>query len=172
MELRARRPLLLVDLAVPRDIDPACAELDGVTLLDMDALQSAVRAHLRVRRAEAARAVDIVEAEIQTFAGWLGALEVMPTLGALRERGDAVVDELLAGNAGRWESLSERDRERLEAFGRAIVKRLLHEPTQRVKALDPEHRHSRLQLLRELFGLDEAPAPELADDADVRRLHG
>ncbi|WP_081685480.1 glutamyl-tRNA reductase [Candidatus Solirubrobacter pratensis] len=167
MAERARRPLLLIDLAVPRDIDPSCAELEGVTLLDMDALQSAVRTNLRVRRAEAARAVDIVEDEIQRFAGWLGALEVMPTLGALRERGDAVVDGLLAENAGRWEGLSERDAERVEAFGRAIVKRLLHEPTQRVKELDPEHRHARLQLLRELFGLDETPAGELAESAEA-----
>jgi glutamyl-tRNA reductase len=172
MAARAGRPLLLVDLAVPRDIDPACAEIEGVTLLDMDALQSAVRANLRVRRAEAARAVDIVEDEIQTFAGWLGVLEVMPTVGALRARGDDVVTGLLAENAGRWEALSERDAERVEAFGRAIVKRLLHEPTRRVKELEPEHRHARLQLLRELFGLDEAPAGELADDAEVRRLHG
>lgn len=169
MDARGARPLLLVDLAVPRDIDPACAELPGVTLLDMDALQTAVRAHLRVRRAEAARAVEVVEDEIQAFAGWLGALEVMPTLGALRARGDAVVEGLLAENAGRWEALSERDAERLEAFGRAIVNRLLHEPTQRVKALDPEQRHSRLQLLRELFGLDEPPAEDSAA-ADVRRL--
>jgi len=172
MEAREGRPLLLVDLAVPRDVDPACGELEGVRLLDMDALQSAVRAHLRVRRAEAARAVDIVEDEIQAFAGWLGALEVMPTLGALRARGDAVVDGLLAENDGRWEGLSERDAARVEAFGRAIVKRLLHEPTQRVKELDPEHRHARLSLLRDLFGLDETPAADLADDADVRPLHG
>jgi glutamyl-tRNA reductase len=170
MEARSGRPLLLVDLAVPRDVDPACGELEGVRLLDMDALQASVRAHLRVRRAEAARAVDIVEDEIQTFAGWLGALEVMPTLGALRARGDAVVDLLLAENAGRWESLSPRDVERLEAFGRAIVKRLLHEPTQRVKELDPEHRHARLSLLRELFGLGEPAASESVQDAEVRHL--
>jgi glutamyl-tRNA reductase len=170
MALREGRPLLLVDLAVPRDVDPACGELEGVQLLDMDALQASVRATLRVRKAEAARAVDIVEDEIQTFAGWLGALEVMPTLGALRARGDAVVDLLLNENDGRWETLSPRDAERLEAFGRAIVKRLLHEPTQRVKELDPEHRHARLSLLRELFGLDDAPAADSADDAEVRRL--
>jgi glutamyl-tRNA reductase len=170
MSARAGRPLLLVDLAVPRDIDPACAELEGVTLLDMDALQAAVRGSLRVRRAEAARAVDIVEAEIQSFAGWLGALEVMPTLSALRERGDAVAAALLAENAGRWEGLTPRDEQRLEAFARALVKRLLHEPTQRVKELGPEHRHARLQLLRELFGLDEAAVPESEDGAEIHRL--
>jgi glutamyl-tRNA reductase len=167
---RAGRPLLLVDLAVPRDIDPACGELDGVTLIDMDALQASVRRHLRVRRAEAARAAVIVEEEIQTFAGWLGTLEVMPTLTALRARGDAVVDGLLAENAGRWEGLSERDAARVEALARAVVKRLLHEPTQRVKALDGDHRHARLQLLRELFGLEDVAAGEAARDAEVRAL--
>jgi glutamyl-tRNA reductase len=167
---RAGRPLLLVDLAVPRDIDPACGELDGVTLMDMDALQARVRQHLRVRRAEAARAAVVVEEEIQAFAGWLGTLEVMPTLTALRARGDAVVDGLLAENAHRWESLSERDLARVEALARAVVKRLLHEPTQRVKALDGDHRHARLQLLRELFGLEDVAAGEAARDAEVRAL--
>src|ERR671939_654717 len=126
--------------------------------MDMDALQSQVRRHLTVRRAEAALAEGIVEEEIVTFAGWLGTLEVMPTLSALRARGDAVVEQLLAENAGRWEGLSERDGARVEALARAVVKRLLHDPTQRVKELDADHRHARLQLLRELFGLEDAAA--------------
>ncbi len=172
MEMRGRRPLLLVDLAVPRDIDPACAALDGVTLLDMDALQARVRGHLTVRRAEARRAEGIVEEEIQAFAGWLGTLEVLPTLTALRARGDDVVARVLAENEGRWESLSERDRARVEALSRAIVKRLLHEPTARVKDLDAEHRHARLQLLRELFGLDENERVEADAPAEIRPLRG
>jgi glutamyl-tRNA reductase len=172
MEARGGRPLLLVDLAVPRDVDPLCATVDGVTLLDIDALQVQVRGHLGVRRAEAVRAEAIVEEEIQTFASWLGRLEVLPTLSALRSRGDAVVDGVLAENAGRWESLSERDAERVEALARSIVKRLLHEPTARVKDLDAEHRHARLSLLRELFGLDEAAAADAEEAAEVRRLHG
>jgi glutamyl-tRNA reductase len=167
--VRRGRPVLLIDLAVPRDIDPDCAALDGVTLLDMDALQAAVKRHLTVRRAEARRAEGIVEEEIQTFARWLGGLEVLPTLTALRARAHDVVSELLAENEGRWESLSPRDRERVESLARAVVKRLLHEPTERVRALDPEHRHARLQLLRELFGLEESAAQERAP-AEVRRL--
>ena len=97
---RRGRPLLLIDLAVPRDIDPDCAELPGVTLLDIDGLQAQVARHISVRKAEARRAEGIVEEEIQAFAGWLGSLEVMPTVsraarprrrrggaGAGRERG-------------------------------------------------------------------------------------
>ena len=172
MEARGGRPLLLVDLAVPRDIDPLCAGVAGVTLLDMDALQAQVRGHLGVRRTEAVHAEAIVEEEIQTFAGWLGRLEVLPTLTALRERGDAIVDGLLAENAGRWEGLSERDAERVEAMARALVKRLLHEPTARVRDLDATDRHARLSLLRELFGLEEAAAADADEAAEVRRLHG
>ncbi len=167
---RRGRPLLLVDLAVPRDIDPACAELPGVTLLDIDGLQTQVRRHISVRKAEARGAEGIVEEEIQGFAGWLGSLEVLPTVTALRERADAVVTQVLAENEGRWETLSERDRKRVDALAKAVAKRLLHEPTLRVKSLDASHRHARLQLLRELFGLDEA-APEAAEQpAEVRAL--
>jgi glutamyl-tRNA reductase len=168
--VRHGRPLLLIDLAVPRDIDPACAELPGVTLLDIDGLQSQVRRHISVRKAEARGAEGIVEEEIQAFAGWLGSLEVLPTVGALREHADAIVAQVLAENEGRWETLSERDRKRVEALARAVAKRLLHEPTARVKGLDASRRHARLQLLRELFGLDEA-APEAAEQpAEVRAL--
>jgi glutamyl-tRNA reductase len=169
---RRGRPLLLVDLAVPRDIDAACAELPGVTLLDIDGLQAQVRRHISVRQAEARRAEGIVEEEIQAFAGWLGSLDVMPTVSALRARGDDVVAQVLAENEGRWEALGERDRKRVEALARAIAKRLLHEPTLRVKSLDAAHRHARLQLLRELFGLDDAAAAPEAEEqgAEVRAL--
>jgi glutamyl-tRNA reductase len=167
---RRRRPLLLVDLAVPRDIDPACAELPGVTVLDIDGLQAQVDSHISVRRAEARRAEGIVEEEIQGFAGWLGSLEVVPTLTALRARGDAVVERVLGENEGRWEGLTERDRRRVEALARAVANRLLHEPTVRVKGMDPDRRHARLQLLRELFGLEEAPASPAERPAEVRAL--
>ena len=155
-EARAGRPLLLLDLAVPRDIEPACATLPGVTLVNIDGLQAQVTRTHDARRMEARRAEGIVEEEIQAFAGWLGTLEVLPTVAALRSQADAMVAELLAENEGRWEALGARDRARMEAMLRAAVKRLLHAPTERVRTLDPVRRHAQLQLLRELFGLDEA----------------
>jgi glutamyl-tRNA reductase len=173
MELRRGRPLMLVDLAVPRDIDHDCAAIPGVTVLDMDGLQHRVARHMSVRRAEARRAEGIVEEEIHSFAGWLGSLEVLPTLAALRAHGDAVVEGLLAENESRWEGLTDRDRARVESLARAVVNRLLHEPTARVKGLEAEQRHARLKLLRELFGLEEQQAaadePEAAP-AEVRSL--
>ena len=172
MELRGRRPLLLIDLAVPRDIDPECASLDGVSLCDIDGLQAQVDSHRLVRKAEARKAEGLVEEDIQSFAGWLGSLEVVPTLSALRRHGSGIADSVVAENAGRWEGLSERDAERVETIAQTVVNRLLHEPTLRLRQLDPDHRHARLQLLRELFGLDnEAVAEDLGRPAaEVRAL--
>jgi glutamyl-tRNA reductase len=167
---RRGRPLLLVDLAVPRDIEAAAGELPGVTLLDIDGLQAQVAGHISVRKAEARRAEGIVEEEIQAFAGWLGSLEIMPTVTALRARADDVVAQVLRENEGRWEGMTERDRRRVEALARAVANRLLHEPTLHVKGLDSGHRHARLQLLRELFGLEAADEGGGEQPGEVREL--
>jgi glutamyl-tRNA reductase len=174
MKERGATPLLLIDIAVPRDIDPLCAEIPGVTLYDIDDLQGVVSRNMQVRQAEARRAEAIVEEEIQRFAGWLGSLEVVPTIAALRAHADAIVEEALGENEGRWESLSPRDRERVAALARRVANRLLHEPTVRMKRTGDERMHARMQLLRELFGLedaDEAAEPEEERPAaEVRAL--
>jgi glutamyl-tRNA reductase len=154
MRARGGRPLLLVDIAVPRDIDAACGDLEGVTLYDIDDLQAVVARTLHVRSAEAARAEEVVEQEIARFAQWLGGLAVLPTIAALREQGTAIVEQVLAENAGRWETASSRDLARAEAVARAVMNRLLHEPTIRLKTTGEVGSHGRLELLRELFGLD------------------
>jgi glutamyl-tRNA reductase len=155
---RAGRPLLLIDIAVPRDIDPRCGELEGVTLYDIDDLQEVVARNLDTRAGEVPRAQEIVEEEIRRFAGWLGQLEALPTVSALREHGDAIVEQVLAENDGRWESLSPRDLVRVEALARTIASRLLHEPTIRLRSLSEARGHASLQLVRELFGLRDEPA--------------
>src|SRR5579884_3948652 len=173
MDQRDRRPLLLIDLAVPRDIDAACAEIDGVSLYDIDDLQSVIDRNRKVRLAEARKAEGIVEEEIQQFASWLGSLEVLPTLAALRSHADEIAAAVLRDNDGRWESASPRDRERVEAIARAIVNRLLHEPTVRMKELRDDRVHARMALVRELFGLasTEPTAPAQSEQlAEVRQL--
>ncbi len=177
MAARPGRPLLIIDLAVPRDVDPACAALPDVVLRDVDDLSAVVARTHSVRDAEARRAEAIVEAELERFADWLGGLAVRPTIAALRAHGAEIVDQVLAENAGRWEGATPRDLARLEAVARAVVGRLLHEPTIRLRTLGEQQRHGRLQLVRELFGLEDgAPlesgeALEPARTADVRPLH-
>jgi glutamyl-tRNA reductase len=170
MEARSGQPLLIVDLAVPRDIDPACSALPGVTLYDVDDLQAVVARNHSVRKAEARRAGEIIDEEIQRFARWLGTLDAVPTIAALRQRADSVVEHVLKENASRWETLSPRDRERVEAVARSVASRLLHEPTVRLKRADGDRAHARLQVLRELFALDEAPLAEPDAPAEVREL--
>ncbi|MGA9859397.1 MAG: glutamyl-tRNA reductase [Solirubrobacteraceae bacterium] len=161
MEERQARPLLLIDLAVPRDIDAACADLDGVTLYDIDDLQAVANRNRKVRQAEARRAEGVIEQEIGKFAAWLGSLEVLPTLAALRSHAAGIADQVVAENQGRWETASPRDLERVDAVARAVVNRLLHDPTVQMKDMRDDRVHARMALVRDLFGLsvDEAAAP-------------
>ena len=168
-EQRGGRPLLLIDIAVPRDIDPRVRELPGMTLYDMDDLQRTVARNLDVQEAEASRARTVIDEELQRFDRWLSTLDVVPTIAALRERGEEVVQQVLRENEGRWESLSDTDRERLELMARALVSRLLHEPTTRLKrSIDDDSVYVQLQALRELFGLDTGGLAE--GQARVRSL--
>jgi glutamyl-tRNA reductase len=109
MAARARRPLLVIDIAVPRDVDPRCAELEGVNLYDIDDLQAMVARNIDLRADQLPAAQEIVEEEIQRFARWLGQADTLPTVTALREHGREIVDQVLAENVNRWESASVRD---------------------------------------------------------------
>jgi glutamyl-tRNA reductase len=168
---RAGRPLLLIDIAVPRDIEPRCGELAGVTLYDIDDLQVLVARNLNTRAEEVPRALEIVEEEIHRFAQWLGQLEALPTVSALRAHGDAIVEQVLRENDGRWESVSPRDLVRIEALARTIANRLLHEPTIRLRSLSEARGHASLQLVRELFALQEHAPDEQTPPAQLAKVH-
>ncbi len=111
MEGREGRPLLVIDIAVPRDVDPACREIPGVSLHDVDDVQEIVERNASGREAEARQAESILDAERTSFERWLGSLEVVPTVTALRERADEIVRRVLAENEARWES-AQRGRPR------------------------------------------------------------
>jgi glutamyl-tRNA reductase len=171
MANRDGRPLLLVDIAVPRDVEPACREIPGVSLHDIDDVQQIAERNASGREAEARRAEPILTAELDRFERWLGSLEVVPTIAALRERGDEVVRRVLAENEGRWESLSEADRERVTAMANAIASRLLHEPTLRMRrSAGSEDAYLHVSALRELFGLDGETEPEAEPRGSVTEL--
>src|SRR5438270_11215241 len=101
--MRARRAqqMLQIDHADPRDIDSACAEIAGVSLYDIDDLQAVIARNRKVRQAEARRAEGIIEEEIQQFATWLGSLEVLPTLAALRARANEIAAQAVHENDGK-----------------------------------------------------------------------
>ncbi|MGB7686540.1 MAG: glutamyl-tRNA reductase [Solirubrobacterales bacterium] len=171
MKARDGRPLLAIDLAVPRDIEPGCREIPGVSVHDIDDVQQIVERNASGREAEAKRADPIIEAELDRFERWLASLEVVPTIAALRERGDEVVRRVMAENETRWEDLGEADRERLEAMTKAIASRLLHEPTLRMRrSAGNDDAYFYVSALRELFGLDAETEPEIDAGANVTEL--
>ena len=173
LEGREDRPLVMIDIAVPRDIDPTVRALPGVALYDMDDLEQEVARNISGRESEAERARALVDTDVERFDGWLASLEVLPTIRGLRERADEIVAQVLAENAPRWESLSDADRERVGAMSRALVARLFHEPTIRLRdGAEDESSYMHVAVLRELFGLDAAPAPldDEQPEAEVTEL--
>jgi glutamyl-tRNA reductase len=171
MEAREGRPLLAIDIAVPRDIEPECREIPGVSVHDIDDVQQIVERNASGRGAEAARAERIIEAELDRFEQWLASLEVVPTITALRERGDEIVRRVMAENENRWENLGEVDRERVEAMAKAIASRLLHDPTVRVRrAAGKDDAYFYVSALRGLFGLDSETEPEDQSEGNVTEL--
>jgi glutamyl-tRNA reductase len=150
---RGRR-LVVVDTAVPRDVEPSARELPGVTLYDLDTIQRELARNLSAREDEVRSAAPIVEEEVASFERWLASLAVVPTISALRERGRAAVERALRENESRWQSLTDDDRERVELIARAVVSDLLHEPTLRLRRAGERDSSSLyVQTVRELFGL-------------------
>jgi len=127
-----------------------------------------VARNLSSRAAEVPRAEAVIADELERFAAWLGQLDVRPTIAALRERGDQIVEQVLADNARSWESASPADLARIEALARSVAGRLLHEPTLRLKSLEAGRGHGSIELLRELFGLPHSVVDEHAAGADAK----
>ncbi len=165
-------PLLLIDLAVPRDIHPGCRDLDGTRLYDMDDLQQLVERNASGRQAEARRAEQIVRSEANRFEAWLATHDVAPTIAAMRKRADAIVEGVLAENESRWEGMTPADRERVVKLANAIASRMLHEPTARLKRAAGEEgdTHIQVDVLRQLFALDKSTEASRESDAEVREL--
>ena len=154
MAARGGRPLLVVDIAVPRDVDPAVGEFEGVTLLDMEDLRAFAEAGTAGRRQEAGRVQAIVDAEVQRYLATSTARELTPLVVALRSRAEAVRASEVERFHSRLASLDPREREAVEALTRGIVAKLLHEPTVRLKDAAGSARGDRLaEAMRALFDL-------------------
>jgi glutamyl-tRNA reductase len=156
--LRSRRgrQMVLVDLAVPRDLDPAIAELDGCYLYDIDDLEQIVAETLSDRRREAERAETIVAAEAEKFHEWHASLDVLPAITSLRARAEEIREAELHKADALLERLDESQRRAVEAVTAQIVNKLLHLPTVRMKqAAAAADGVLYAEAVRHLFGLGE-----------------
>jgi glutamyl-tRNA reductase len=148
------RDLLIVDVAVPRDVDPAVGRLPGVTLLDMDDLRAFAEAGIASRRGEIVKVEALIAEEVQRYADEASAREAAPLVAALRDRAEQIRQAELTRLASKLDGLDERQRQAVEALTRGIVNKLLHEPTVRVKdAAGSPHGDALAEALRVLFDL-------------------
>ena len=155
MSGRAERPMVIVDISVPRDVDEAVAEVEGVVLFDIDDIERVVETNLNGRRLETERAEGFVIGAVQGFAAWRRGLSASPAIASLHARGEEIRRAELARMEAQWEDLSDADRERLEALTKGIVSKLLHEPTVRVREAAEDGDDLRyLESLRHLFALE------------------
>ncbi len=151
---RRLRPLFFIDIAVPRDVDPAVNELENVYVFDIDDLKQVVAENLGRRQREALRAEKIVEEEVLKFERWLRELAVYPTIKALREKAEAIRKRELERTLSRLD-LSPEDREAIEILTEAIVHKILHDPITYLKS--GYHREGREAIItvRRVFNLDQ-----------------
>ena len=158
---RRFRPLFMVDLAVPRDIAPEVGSLDWVHAYDVDDIQKFVADNAAARAEEAQKAGVLVAQEVARFVRERAVRQGVPVLAQLRQRGEAIARaEVERTLSALGDSLDDKQRKSIEAMARAIVNKLLHEPTAKLRAVGPETEGNRLAgAAAELFGLQEGAVP-------------
>ena len=154
MQRRAERPLLIVDIAVPRDVDPSVALLDGVTLLDMDDLRAFADAGRREREAELSSARRLISEHVERFVSSQSARQVAPLVASFRQNAEAIRQAEMERFAAKLAHLDDEQRETVEALTQGILGKLLHEPSVRIGEAAGSPRGERLaDALRDLFDL-------------------
>ena len=167
LERRRNRPVFLIDIGVPRNIDPSVDDLDSAYLYDIDNLQEIAFSNEEERRRESAGAEEIVSEEQERLAGWMAGLRAVPTIRLLRARAEAVRQAELERSLSKLD-LSSAQVERIEALTRSIVNKLLHQPLARLGAqTDGAGGAAAVEEARALFGLDDAAAPGSQVDDQV-----
>ncbi len=155
MEKRNNRPLFMVDIAVPRDIEVSVSTLGGVTLLDIDDLKATVDRNLAERKRAAVRAEEIIEEELDEFMKWLSVQFAVPTIAALKKWGEEIKQKELERAFNRLGHISEHDRKVITTLANSIVNQILHVPITKIKqyALTTEG-HLYTEILQNLFDLE------------------
>lgn len=155
MSLRPDRRMLLIDIAVPRDVDPAVSEIPNVTRFDVDDLQARLDEGLRERQRHVPQVEAIIEHELSLFEAWHRSQDVTPTIAELRRRAELVVEQEIARALRDLPHLSPSDRERIQYLGKSILNKWLHHPTVRLRRDGENGQGAQIAaMLRDLFQLD------------------
>lgn len=163
----ADRPLLFIDAAVPRDIESEVGTLSGVRLFDFDDLQARIRGNLNTRRLESPQVEEIINQEVETFEEWQRGAALRPLLRAMRQRAEEIRLREFERLLRRVPDLPDDARREVEQLSRALVNKLLHEPTVRLREeADPALRGYYAQVASHLFAIGEPPSDQSAISPD------
>lgn len=154
MKERRHKPVFIIDISVPRNIDPEINKIDNVYLYDVDDLQGVVDSNVEGRQKEAEKAEAIIADEIETFQKWQSSLDAVPTIVALRDRADAIRKEELEKLLNKLSGLGEKEKKEIEYMANAIINKLIHPPTIALKE-DSEDKDILIATLKRLYGLNE-----------------
>lgn len=162
-KMRKGDPLFMVDIAVPRDLDPKIGDLPNVFLYDIDDLQGIVNANLAEREKAANQIVEMISGEIVEFKEWFTTLGVVPVISALRKKAGRIQEETMQSIENKMPDLTERERKILNKHTKSIINQLLKEPILQAKEIaNSPHAKDQLQLFQQIFGLEEAVQEEIA----------
>jgi glutamyl-tRNA reductase len=153
MKERKQRPVFLIDISVPRNIDPKINDLDNVYLYNIDDLQGIVDANMFERKKEAEKAEKIIEEEIEPFLKWLSSLDSVPTIVALREKAEEIKKEEFEKLMNRFPEMEDKQKNAIECMASAIINKLIHPPTKALKE-DPEDKDLLIATIKKLYGIN------------------
>lgn len=153
MKERKQKPAFIIDISVPRNIDPEINNLDNVYLYDVDDLQGVVDTNILERKKEAEKAENIIEKEIDSFQKWVSSLDSVPTVIALRKKAETIKKEELERLINKFPELGEKERKAIEYMASVITNKLIHPPTVALKE-DTEDKDILIATIRKLYGIN------------------
>lgn len=169
MKRRPDRPLFMIDIAVPRDIEPSVAELEHVFLYDIDDLEGIVESNMELRRGEAIKIETMIEHEISAFGNWLQTLGIKPVIQALKSKSTGIHESTLESLFNKLPELDERQRKVIRRLTKSIVNQMLHDPLNAIKELAAEENGPEaLELFTHIFALEQE-IELLGDEHSVSR---
>jgi len=156
MVKRRNRPIFMIDIAVPRDLDPAINEVDGVFLYDIDELEGVVEANKKLRAQEVAQIEAIIQEEMELFESWLNTLEVIPLIKALKQKTDDIYEKTMESLYNKLPDLSEREKKIIRKHTKSIINQILKNPIMLAKEVaGDKDAKQQIEMIADLFGVQQ-----------------
>ncbi len=154
MKERKNKPVFIIDISVPRNIDPEINKIDNVFLYDVDNLQEVVDANILERKKEAEKAENIIDEEVEKFVRWMSSLDSVPVIISLRQKAEEIKREEIQNFKNKFPDIDESKMKAIEYLASAIVNKLIHPPTVALKE-DTEDKDELIAMIKKLYGIGE-----------------